>query len=447
MHLSQFGFLSLLAILVVGVYGSDNGLAKKPLMGWSSWSLSAIKNHDPYGGNWLTADRVKQQSDAMKSKLQSFGYEYINIDSFWANDPTQNVDNYGRWEVNTGRFPNGFVDVANHVHANGQKVGIYLNPGIAKAAVDKNVPIESTSCHAKDIVVTPMTKGNTFGDTYLINFTHPCAQDYINSFAKLLASWGVDYLKLDAVSPGSGDNSIDNRPDVKAWAIALQNSGRPIYFTVSWHLNIDYATWWQQYANGWRVEDDVECYCNSLVSWDSVQKRFLDVQPWIKYAGPGGWNDLDSVDVGNGIIAGITDDERQSYATLWAISAVPFYTGNDLTDLDNVGLSLLTNSEVIAVNQQGRPASPTSSSSKANQQIWFAKMSDSSYTVALFNLGSDVANVTASWNELGFTSSASVRDLWSHTELGTFTSAFSAKLNRHASRLLKITPMSKRTIE
>ncbi|HEY4034794.1 MAG TPA: carbohydrate-binding protein [Ktedonobacteraceae bacterium] len=409
-------------------------LAQTPLMGWSSWSLTATK-YNGYGENWLNADQIKAQSDALHRTLQSHGYTYINIDSFWSGS----IDAFGRLLANSSRFPNGIADVANYVHHNGQKLGVYLNPGIPGSAVYGNTPIEGTQCHAQDIVAQPWTKGNTFWNGFKIDFSRPCAQDYVNSEANLLASWGVDFIKMDAVSPGSGvtDGSIDTRPDVKAWSLAL--AGKNIWLELSWSLDINDISTWQQYSNGWRIDTDVECYCQTLVTWDhSVRQRFNDVVPWIKFAGPRGWNDLDSLDVGNGAMDGLSQDERQSYITLWAIEAAPLYTGDDLTKLDDYGINLLTNDEVIAVDQQGKPAKPISQSN--NQQVWYTQNNDGSYTVALFNLGSSSAEVSANWSDLGFSGSATVHDLWSHSDLGSFENEFSATLNKHGSRLLRVVP-------
>jgi hypothetical protein len=413
---------------------NPGGLARTPLMGWSSWSLTATK-YNGYGKNWLNADQIKAQSDALHRTLQSHGYTYINIDSFWSGP----IDASGRLLADSSRFPNGIADVANYVHHNGQKLGVYLNPGIPGAAANGNTPIEGTQCHAQDIVAQPWTKGNTFWSGFKIDFSKPCAQDYINSEANLLASWGVDFIKMDAVSPGSGvtDGSIDTRPDIKAWSQAL--AGKNIWLELSWSLDINNISTWQQYSNGWRIDTDVECYCQTLVTWDHfVKQRFNDVVPWIKLAGPGGWNDLDSLDVGNGAMDGLSQDERQSYMTLWAIEAAPLYTGDDLTKLDGYGINLLTNDEVIAVDQQGKPAKPVSQSN--TQQVWYTQNNDGSYTVALFNLGSSRAKVSANWTDLGFSGSAAVHDLWSHSDLGNFKNTFSATLNEHGSRLLKVVP-------
>jgi hypothetical protein len=208
---------------------------------------------------------------------------------------------------------------------------------------------------------------------------------------------------------------------------------------VSWSLDLRYVLDCTRHANGWRIDTDVECYCDTLVTWtNSVDNRFADAPAWAPHAGPGGWNDLDSVNVGNGKMDGLTKDERQSYMTLWAISASPLYAGDDLTKLDSYGLSLLTNRDVIAVNQQGRPATPVRSG--VNQQVWRVRNADGSYTVALFNLDGVARPVTALWSEVGFEGRASVRDLWKRRDLGTVEGSFTANLPAHGSRLFRVTP-------
>jgi chitodextrinase len=224
-----------------------------------------------------------------------------------------------------------------------------------------------------------------------------------------------------------------------AWNKALKQTGRPMQFTISWALSHKQADIWKANSNGWRVDTDVECYCDTLVKWDqSVKQRWNDVVQWIPDAGPGHWNNLDSIDVGSAAMDGLTEVERQSHMTLWAIEAAPLYSGDDLTKLDAYGLSLLTNDEVIAIDQAGIPAKPVSQAS--DQQAWFARNADGSTTVALFNLGAAPAKVTADWSDVGLSGKAGVRDLWSHQDLGTSSGSFSADLPSHGSRLLRITP-------
>ena len=401
---------------------SDNGLAQKPYLGWSSWS--ALRSN-------ISDQIIEAQADAMATNLASHGYSYINIDAGWAD--YGRIDGYGIVQSSTTKFPNGITPVASYVHNKGLKLGVYLNPGIPDVAVTQNTPIQGTSYHAQDIVKRD-SQGNPVPQTIsgmdYVDFSKAGAQAYFNSWANELASWGVDFLKLDFVDT----NDI---PDVQAWSQALKQSGRSIWFDLSYDLPLGNASTWRQYANSWRINDDIECYCSTLSGWNQVSVRFQTVPEWAQWSGPGGWNNLDSLEVG-GDNDGLSNDERQTFMTLWAISAAPLYVGDDLTKLDSYGLGLLTNDEVLGVDQAGIAAAPIVAGTQ--QQVWRAYNPDGSYTVALFNLSSSSANVTVDWASLGFTGSASVRDLWSRTNLGSVSNSFSATLNAHASRLLKVVP-------
>jgi alpha-galactosidase len=417
-------------------YPPAGDIAKKPYMGWSSYSMEV---YSPLGGKWITEAQIKAQSDAMHKKLQPYGYDRINIDAAW-NDGT---DAYGRPVPSTTLYPHGFQALINYVHANGQKIGIYGIPGISQAMMDANLPVYGApGCTTGDLAVRPLQKGDAWGFGYRIDFAKPCAQKYIDSIADLYASWGVDFLKFDSVTPGSGVNdlSMDARDEVKAWSTALAR--HKIWLELSWAVDISQADYWKQWANGWRVDWDVECYCTgeALTVWSSISRLFPRMADWWRHGGPGGWNDLDSLDVGNGTMDGLTKDERRTAATLWAVSAAPFYIGNDMTRLDDFGLELLTNREVIAVDQAGRPAQPVST--KTNRQTWYALNADGSYTVALFNLSTTEANMTVNWSDLGLTaSSAKVRDLWAKKDLGQFASGYTAAVvPPHGTRLFTVTP-------
>ncbi|TCO14324.1 alpha galactosidase A [Kribbella steppae] len=415
--------------------GPAGEAARKPYMGWSSYSMQVYSND---GGNWISADQIIAQSDAMHKKLQPYGFEYINIDAAW----NGGTDEYGRPVPSKKLYPNGLQAVIDHIHANGQKVGLYSIPGISKAMLDANLPVYGhPGCTTGDLAKQPLQQGDYWGFGYRIDMTKPCAQAYIDSIADLFASWGVDFLKFDSVTPGSGKNdlSLDARDEVKGWSQALARHN--IWLELSWALDINYADYWKQWANGWRLDWDVECYCpgEALTAWPNISRLFPRVADWWRHGGPGGWNDLDSLNVGNGTMDGLTKDERRTAATLWAISAAPFYVGNDLTKLDAYGLELLTNPEVIAVNQAGRPAQPVST--KTNRQVWYSLNADSSYTVALFNLGTTEANMTANWADLGLDGSATVRDLWAKKNLGEFASGYTAAtVPPHGVRLFKVTP-------
>src|SRR6266481_2281026 len=202
----------LLSLLPAPAAAQVNGAGEKPYLGWSTFSEQTVN------GSFLTQANIQAQSDALKaSGLEEHGFRYINIDSGW------------------------------------------------QGSFDANYPILGTSYHTQDIVVMPLAKGNAFAGPLpnpyhdKIDFTKPGAQQYINSVVDLFASWGIDFIKLDGVTPGSyvNDLSIDNRPDVKAWSKAIAQSGRPIWLTISWQLDQDYLDVWQQYPNGRRTDDVV----------------------------------------------------------------------------------------------------------------------------------------------------------------------------------------------
>src|ERR1700731_2522249 len=396
-----------------------NNLGQKPYLGWSTYSQQTIAN------NVMNEQNILAQSDAMRSSgLQAHGFQYINLDAGWSG----NADPYGRGLWNTTAFPH-FLEMIQHIHANGQKVGIYLLPGIGPQTVAANLPILGTPYHAQDIVVQPLTMGNGFGNGYgyKIDFTKPGAQEYYNSMINLYASWGIDFIKLDSVTPGSyNDNlNIDNIPDVQAFSKAIAQSGRPIWLTVSWALDEDYINDWQQNSNARRIEGDVECEgdCPNLTEWQRVLLRFYDLIGWQSTSGPTlGWNDLDSLEVGNGATDGITNTEQQTAMTLWAMANAPLYIGGDLTNLTTYGKKLLTTDEVLAVDQSGHPAKQVTG---GFTPVWVSNLGHGGYYVALFNLNAMPTNVTVAWNDLGFRNAVRIRDLWSHEDLGPSPHSFS----------------------
>jgi alpha-galactosidase len=432
--------VALLFLSPLPVHATDNGLGGKPLMGWSSWS--SLKKG-------ISETKIKAQADVMAAQLKSFGYEYINLDAGWRNEA--GWDEFGRETWDPAKFPNGIPALAAYIHGKGLKIGIYLHPGMdlgPNSPYELNTPILGTPYHARDITDTTQW-GNTNMSAYRIDVTKPGALEYIQSYADLLASWGIDYIKFDFVGPGGGNVAADSRAEMHAWTQALRSTpagSAPIWIELSNSLNINYVSEWQQIANGWRIEGDIESGSNGfLTKWTNVLKRFTDAPKWTAFAGPGGWNDFDAVPVGNGSNDGITTDERRTAVTLWSIGCSPLILGANLTVLDNGDLPLITNSEAIAVNQAGTIATPVSQATL--QQVWRVKNADGSYTVALFNLDAVTATVTAKWSDLGFSGSAKVRDLWTHGELGSYSGTFSASLASHASRLLRVTPQAGTTYE
>jgi alpha-galactosidase len=416
-----------------------NGAGQKTYLGWSTFSEQTIN------GSFLTQANIQTQSDALKaSGLEEHGFQYINIDSGWQGS----FDANGRPIPNLTTFPD-IRALVDHIHANGQKAGIYWIPGIEQPAVDGNYPILGTSYHTQDIVVMPLAKGNAFAGSPpnpyhdKIDFTKPGAQEYMNSVVDLFASWGIDFIKLDGVTPGSYSNdlSIDNRADVKAWSQAIAQSGRPIWLTVSWQLDQDYLDVWQQYSNARRIDDDVECEggCGGyLTNWPRIVLREYDDVSWEHAASPTlGWNDMDTLDVGDGSADGLTDTEKRTAITIWAMANSPLYLGGDLTKLDALAKSAFTNDEILAVDQSGHPAIQKTG---GFHPVWIADAGDGDYYVALYNFNAFPDRVDVRWSDLGFESAIAVRDLWNHKELGAFSDEFSTTVAGHGARLLKVTP-------
>lgn len=418
---------------------SDNGLSITPAMGWSSWSFV---RRNP------TAATIIAQANALKSSgLTASGYVYVNVDDFFQKCDGNGfvVDGFGRWTVDTAKFPGGLKPVADRVHANGQKFGLYVTPGIPKNAVLANTPIEGTNLRARDIADTTRSHKNySCRNMYYIDFAKPGAQAYIDSFARLYASWGVDYLKIDGVT-------VDTPNDIKAWAAALRKTGRQINYALSNNMNISGAAMYKQYANSWRTQGDIECYCPPggggsagpsfpLTSWAKVSSRFTSAANWQPHAGVGGWNDLDSIQIGNGANNGITTDQRRSHYTLWAMAAAPLLLGSDLTNLDPTDLTILKNPRLIAVNQDGVAARRILNSGA--QQVWSKRERNGDYIVALFNTGtSGNQTVSINWSTVGITSGrANVTDLWPGTNTGIVNTSYSATLRPGETRLIRAVP-------
>ncbi|MET0617312.1 MAG: glycoside hydrolase family 27 protein, partial [Luteibacter sp.] len=242
--------LALAASLLVGATGASaqvNGVGQKPYLGWSSFSEQTVNPA------FLTQANMLVQSDALASSgLQAHGYTYINLDSGWQGG----FDGNGRPTPDPATFPD-IKALIDHIHGNGQKAGIYWIPGVEEPAVQANSPILGSTRHIQDILALPHRAGNAFGAPgespyhYKIDFTKAGAQEYIDSVVALFASWGVDFIKLDGVTPGSysDDLSIDNRDDVVAWSRAIARSGRPIWLTVSWQVDKDYQDIWGRWSN------------------------------------------------------------------------------------------------------------------------------------------------------------------------------------------------------
>jgi hypothetical protein len=412
---------ALVIMLLAGLNGlqtanaENNGLERTPVLGWSSWSF--LREHP-------TAAKVEAQARALQmSGLQNIGYQYVNVDDRWYQCPGSqgpDVGPFGRWVTDSSSFPahgdtNGIEAVADYVHSLGMNFGIYLTPGISKQAVSKNTPIRGTSYTAAQIAETSVTEANyNCRGMVGIDYNKPGAQEYINSWADMLAGWGVDYIKLDGMK-----NS--NAADVKAWSNAIRQSGRPMVLDITQgSFTQAIAPTLMKYANQWEFAPDVECYkCEKggssypLTSWANVEKRFDYVAEWQPFAGPGGFNDYDSIEVGNGNNDGLTPAERQTQLSLWALASAPLILGVDLTHLDPPDLKYLKNTAVLAVDQDSIAAKRVLNT--GDRQV-FAKMEpNGDAVVGLFNIGGKAEKVSIQASAVGLPENErgySAQNLW-----------------------------------
>jgi hypothetical protein len=359
------------------------GPDQTPVMGWSGWSFLRLG---------ADASQVEGEASALVSTgLAAAGYHYVNIDDGWYQCPGPqgpNVDSYGRWVVNSANYPgvgslNGIQALAAYVHHLGLKFGIYETAGISSQAVGKNTPILGTSYTADDIATTKPQNNYNCGGMLKIDYSKPGAQAYVDSVVDELASWGVDYIKLDGITNSNG-------PDVKAWQAAIHQSGRPIVLNITQgSYTIKLAPVLKKYANQWEFAPDIEINgpdegsanaCNGppftgclsvfpLTSYAHWSDRFGDVAQWQPYGGPGGFNDYDSIEVGDGSAdSGMSLAASESQLSLWALGSAPLILGSDLTTavtnaygtaagITRRDFKLLTNRQVVRVDKDAIDAS------------------------------------------------------------------------------------------
>jgi alpha-galactosidase len=325
-------------------HAQAGGVDQTPVMGWSSWSFLR---------DGVNTANIEAEAEALvTSGLAAAGYRYVNVDDNWYQCPGPqgpSVDRYGRWVVNSTEFPNtgsenGIQAVATYVHSLGLKFGIYETAGISDQAVSENTPIMGTSFTAREIAITVPQNNYNCGGMKKIDYAVPGAQEYVDSIVDELASWGVDYIKLDGITD-------KNVPDVEAWSAAIKQCGRPMILdTTEGSITLKIAAALKHYANQWELAPDIEINgpdegsappCNAppftgcssvfpLTSYSHWSDRFNDVFAWQPYGGPGGFNDYDSIEVGDGPVdSGMSFAAEMSQLSLWAMSSAPLILGGD----------------------------------------------------------------------------------------------------------------------
>lgn len=417
--------------------------AKTPPMGWNSWDCF---------GPTVVESEVKSNADYMSENLKSFGWEYVVVDIRWyvgndkahgynETDPDYVLDEYGRFQPAVNRFPSaengkGFKPLADYIHKKGLKFGIHIMRGIPVEAVKRNLPIMGSKATAKDIYSTEL-QCQWLHDMYTVVAGRDGAQEYYNSLFKLYASWGVDFIKVDDLSRPyhTGEVEMIRR------AIAL--TGRKIVLSTSpGETPIASAPHVQDHANMWRTVDDF------WDNWPMLKDHFDVFERWNKYRAPGAWPDGDMLPLGKiGIRAerghprmtAFTKDEQYTLMTLWTIFRSPLMFGGDLPSNDAFTLSLLNNREVIHVLNHS-----TNNKQLFRNEHGICWVADDPKTgdkyIALFNPGDDneARKISVNLNDLGFTKSCKVRDLWSKSDKGTATGTYTTTINKHGAALFRI---------
>jgi alpha-galactosidase len=358
----------------------EKGLATTPPMGWNSWNHFAEK---------VDARTIREQADAMvMSGMKDAGYVYINIDDTWEDKR----DAQGNIQPNEK-----FRDIkalADYVHSKGLKLGIYSSPG-------------------------PKTCAGFEGS---LGHEEQDAQSYAN--------WGIDYLKYDWCQ--SNRSVEEMKAAYTKMRDALKKTGRPIVFSLCQYGLGNVWEWGASVGgNLWRTTGDIED------NYESMARIGFGQSGREKYAGPGHWNDPDMLEVGNG---GMNEDEYRTHFSLWCLLAAPLMAGNDLSKMTPYTQDMLTNREVLAVDQDalGKQAYPVVQ--EGPFEVWMKPMADGSTVVGLFNRSKEADKMTVNFSHIGVATEAAIRDLWLKKDLGRFKEKYSVQVPGHGVVLVRVKP-------
>ena len=420
-------------------------LAPTPPMGWNSY--------DSYGGD-VNEQEVRANAAYLAKHLARYGWKYVVVDYYWYYpggkvEGAPVMDRYGRLLPAPNRFPSatggqGFKPLADYVHSLGLKFGIHIMRGIPRAAVEKNLPILGTSEHARD-VANLLNTCSWSKAMYGVDVSKSAGQAYYNSLAKLYAQWDVDFIKADDMSRATDPyGEVYHAPEIEALRRAMNQSGRPMVLSLSpGPTPLSEAANAERYSQMWRISGDM------WDNWPEVKDQFGYCRLWAPYIGPNHWPDADMLPLGRLRLRGfqdkprqtrLTQDEQRTLMTLWSIFRSPLMMGGDLPSLDSFTLSLLTNREVLAVDQHSSHNHLLFT--RGTEIAWVADVPGTKQKyVALFNLGKTPATIAVSWNQLGLGGKSAVRDLWQKKNLGDFSRSFEVEIHPHGAGLYKISPM------
>jgi alpha-galactosidase len=366
-----------------------DGLAATPPMGWNSWNRFGCD---------VSETLIRETADAMVATgMKDAGYEYVVIDDCWQVDR----DASGKIIVDPERFPSGMKALADYVHSQGLKFGIYSDAGTG-------------TCQKR-----------------------PGSRGYEALDAKTYAEWGVDYLKYDWCNT----EGQDTRDAYALMSQTLRATGRPIVFSICEWGSTQPWLWAPGVGHLWRATGDIQDCWDCGRSWGGmgvvhIIDLMADLYP---YSGPGGWNDPDMLEVGN---SGLSETESRAHFSFWALFSAPLMAGNDLRDMTPETLAILTAPEVIAVDQDPLGVQGRRVWDRGPQEVWMKPLSDGSRAVILFNRGTEPSEITARWEDVGLFPGgpALVRDLWKKADIGTFTGSYKATVEPHGVVMIRVMP-------
>lgn len=414
-------FLSCLLVQLVSAQNNENiifSLAKNPPMGWNSYNC--------FGGN-ATEDEVKQNADYMATNLKQFGWEYVVLDFLWYCDdqdspeafanrrPEQHIDAFGRLIPSVKNHPSssngrGLKPLGDYIHSKGLKFGLHIMRGIPRQAVEQNTPILNSGVKA-GAVANMMDTCIWYGGLVGLDMTKEGAQEYYNSIFKLYASWGVDFIKVDDISfPYHAD-------EIEAVNKAIDNCGRKIVLSLSpGPAFIGNPKHLREHANMWRISADF------WDKWESLVKQLHLCRQWAPFVTEGHWPDADMLPLGHLAIrhevrdnkeryTNFTKDEQYFMMTLWSIFRSPLMMGGHMPDNDPFTLSLLTNKDMIRINQHS--VNNREVKFVDGISVWSAKdKTENIIYVAFLNINDKAIKTQLPLSAIGKKGRVKLKDVW-----------------------------------
>ncbi len=421
---------------------------KKPPMGWNSW--------DCYGAG-VTEAELLGNAEFMRDRLKQYGYQYVVCDIQWYEPAAKGnvynnfadlcMDEYSRLIPAVNRFPSsangaGFKPIADKIHSMGLKFGIHIMRGIPRQAVHRNTRIYGTTARARDIASQfSLCPWNT--DMYGVDTEKRGAEEYYDSLFKLYASWGVDFVKVDDIANTefSPQNPYSAEKEIEMIRAAIDRSGRDMVLSLSpGPAPLNKAEHLSKNANMWRISGDF------WDRWDKLLNMFSLCEKWYPYVKDGSFPDCDILPLGKlcidgsymgdmGRDSGFTKEEQKTMMTLWAVFRSPLFFGGELRLTDNYTLSLVTNPEVINVNQNSEK--PLFVYNKGGIAVWQTKIENCT-AVAVFNLSDEEKHYKLSFSDLGIENVRAVRDLWARKDIPKCENDVAVSLKPHSSEFFEI---------